>query len=238
MHSSSIVHLILSILIFVLGTLINVKFLKNMKDDDRNLKIKTGVGLLVKRVMTTHTITLIVSTPILLIGSWLFYQNYELPTWFRFSFCYGIYIIQGLRIYHSFNSLVVAAMRYSFIVHRNAILRFGKENAKTLFYYGSISTPIIIEILIAFSVQKPVFYSTAMSAVLPLCTHHDSYSRIDLNVTITQEYSLPVYSFVHRYISADITYYVKKFLFLLIAIILGNMVEGVLYYKTFAQIKR
>ena len=232
----SIVDLILCILISVLGILINVKFLKNMKDEERNLGTNS-TGLLVRRVMTTYTITLIVSIPIELIFSWFLYENFELPTWFQYSLCYGIYFIQGLRIYFAFNSLVVAAMRYSFVVHHNAILRFGKEKAKTLFYYGSLAIPIMIEILAALSTPK---HEIQAFAIRSICneSYQDSYSRTGLNVTITQDFSLPVYNFVHHYISADITYYVRIFLQLLFVMVFSNVVEGVLYYKTFKKIKR
>ena len=240
MHFLSIVDLIISILISVLGILINVKFLKDMKYDEINLR-RLGPhssGLLVKRVMTTYTITLIVSIPIQLIFSWFLYEHFELPPWFQYSLCYVIYIIHGLRVYHAFNSLVVAAMRYSFIVHREAIFRFGKEEAKTLFYYGSIAIPIIMEILFAVSVQT--FPFTFISAAISICneSYQDSYSRTDLNLTITQNFSLPVYSFVHQYVSSDITFYFKKLFHLLATIITSNVVEAVLYYKTFAKIRR
>ena len=235
MHFVSIFDLIMCILISVFGILINVKFLKTMKDDERNLGTNS-TGLLVKRVMTTYTITLIVSIPIRLILSWFLNENFELPTLFQYGICYGIYFIHGLRIYQAFNSLVVASMRYTFVMHHNAILRFGKEDAKTVFYYGSISIPIMIEILFAFSFPKPLTFSLVVS----ICndSYQDSYSTTGLNVTITQDFSLPVYSFVPRYISADITFYVKAFVSLLIGMILSNVVEGVLYYKTFGKIKR
>ena len=207
-----------------------------MKDEERNLGTNS-TGLLVRRVMTTYTITLIVSIPIELILSWFLYENFELPTWFQYSLCYGIYFIQGLRIYFAFNSLVVAAMRYSFVVHHNAILRFGKEKAKTLFYYGSLTIPIIIEILCASSLPKPEIHLSTMTSICKE-SYQDSYSRSGLNVTITQDFSLPVYYFVHHYISADITYYVRIFVRLLVGVIFSNVVEGVLYYKTFKKIKR
>ena len=94
----------------------------------------------------------------------------------------------------------------------------------------------MIEILFAFSFPKPLTFSLVVS----ICndSYQDSYSTTGLNVTITQDFSLPVYSFVHRYISADITYYVQMFVVLLTAIIFSNVVEAVLYYKTFSEIKR
>ena len=238
MDFSSIVDLIICSTICLLGIVINVKYLKDMKEEERSLGANSN-GLLIRRVMTTYTITLIVSVPIQLSLSCFLYvkdENLELPTWFQYSMCYRIYLGQGLRIYHGFNSLVVAAMRYCFVVHRNDILRFGMEKAKSLFYYGSLATPIMIEILVAFTFPKLNFFNAAMS----LCkeSYQDSHNRIDLNVTITQGFSLPVYSFAHRYISSDITYYVRIFVFLLIAIIFSNVVEGILYYKTFAHITR
>ena len=220
MHSSSIVHLIISILISVLGTLVNVKFLKNMKDEEKSLGTNS-TGLIVKRVMTAYTYTLIVSTPIKLIFIWFLYENVELPIWIRYLACYGLYFLHGLRIYHAFNSLVVAAMRYSFVVHHNAVLRFGKEKAKALFYYGSLAIPIMIEILIAFSFQMPPTVYVAAISTCP-ASYHGSYNRSGLNVNITQDFSLPVYSFVHRYISDDITYYVRMLAVLLNTIIFSN----------------
>ena len=235
MYFSSIVDLVTSILISLIGILINVKFLKNMKDEERNLG-KNCDGLLIKRVMTTYTMTLIVSAPISLISSWFLYENFELPTWLQCSLCYMWYFGIGYRIYLGFNSLVVAAMRYAFIVHHNAILQFGKEKAKNLFYYGSLAIPIIVGILHACTVQKTYFFTAAVS----MCqeSYKDSYNRTNLNVTIPQDFNLPVYTFVHQYISTDVLYYIRGFVLLLTVIILSNVVEGILYYKTFSKIKR
>ena len=164
MHFSSILRLILSILVCLIGTLVNVKYLKDMKDEDRYLRRIRCNGLLTKRVMTTYTITLIVSIPIRLASVWIMWENVEILTWFQYPVCYGINIARGVRIYHAFNSLVVATMRYSFIVHRQAILRFGVEKVKTLFYYASIAIPITIEILLALTVSTNYVFGAATSA--------------------------------------------------------------------------
>ena len=186
--------------------------------------------------MTTYTITLIVSMPIGLVLAWILLENFELAPWFQYPVCYATNIARGLRIYLAFNSLVVATMRYSFIVNRHAIFRFGVEKAKTLFHSASIAIPITIEILLALTHRTNYVFSAANSACKE--SYQDSYNRTKLNVTRTEDFSLPVYSLVHRYISPDVTYYVRTFVYLLVVLIFSNVIEGVLYYKTFAKIKR
>ena len=238
MYFSSIARLIVSVLISLLGILINIKYLKDMRDEDRNRGPNSN-GLLTKRVMTTYTITLMIFVPASLILHCVLTEEFELPRWFLHSLCYQAYIWQGIRIYLAFNSLVVAAMRYLFVVHDNDILQFGMEKAKRLFYYGSIAIPIMIEIILACTVPMSITpMSNLETAVICTSSYQKPNSRTYLNSTPTHDFDLPIHSFVNQYISSDILYYLRGFVFVLLVIVFGNVAEGILYWKTFAKIQR
>ena len=233
MYFSSIASLIVSVFISLLGILINIKYLKDMREEDRNRGPNSN-GLLIKRVMTTYTITLMMFVPTGLILHWVLNEDFELPRWFLHSLCYQAYIWQGIRIYLAFNSLVVAFMRYLFVVHNNAILQFGMEKAKNLLYYGGIAIPITIQILCACTIPT----SNIRAATLCISSYQKLNNRTYLNSTPSQDFNLPIYSFVNQYISSDILYYISGFVGVLLLIIFSNVVEGILYWKSFAKIQR
>ena len=204
-----------------------------MREEDRNRGPNSN-GLLTKRVMTTYTITLMMFVPASLILHCVLTEDFELPRWFLHSLCYQAYIWQGIRIYLAFNSLVVASMRYLFVVHQSTILQFGMEKTKNLLYYGSIAIPIMMQILCACTIPT----SNLLAATLCISSYQEPNNRTYLNSTPTHDFDLPIHSFVNQYISSDILYYLRGFVFVLLVIVFGNVAEGILYWKTFAKIKR
>lgn len=237
MYISSVGDIIIIILISLCGLLINWKFLKNMNEDDKDRPPDSN-GNIIKDVMTTHTKTLMVIVPPILLLFWLLNEDLEQPMWLQYLFCYERVIVMCFRLYFGFTSLVVATMRYTFIVHQNNATLFGIEKAKTIFYYGSIVIPLMIGIMHECTIGEvpEVFRDTPRSICID--SYRNSHNITDFNFNVTQSIGSPIYSFVHRYISTEITYYVSHFVHILQAIIFLNAVEGILYWKTFSYIKR
>ena len=165
---------------------------------------------------------------------WFVHEDFELPAWLQYSLCYGGYIIFWARIYFGFTSLVIALMRYTFVVHQNAVIQFGIDRAKMLFYYASIVIPIIIGILEACTLPAPGLALTDICIESYGQRHNITY----LNLNLTESVASPIYLFVRHYISTKILYYVGCFVRALTIIIMTNVVEGILYWRSFASIKR
>ena len=165
--------------------------------------------------------------------------------WLQYSLCYYKYIYLLFRLYLAFNSLVVATMRYTFVVNQHRVFLFGVEKTKNMFYYLSLVIPMVIGVLHACTFHLPVKFTSPREFSLQYPTHSvciDYYRKshiiTDFNFNTNQSVASPIYSFVHQYISTEITYYVGQFVLVLMAIIASNVVEGILYWNTFATIKR
>ena len=234
MYVSSIGDLVISVLVSVSGIFVNWKFLKDMNNDDRERGPNSN-GNLIKDVITTHTKTGMIFLPTVMILFWFLNQDIELPIWIQYSLCNGMPVVgKCFRIYFGFTSLVVASMRYVFIVRQNKVFFFGIEKAKTLFYYGSIVIPVVLGILSECTIRDPVHFHHSL-CVDPYPNSHNS---LYLGMNITQNIGSPMYSLVHQYIPNEITYYVGVFVGILKVLIFLNLVEGILYWRTFTYIKR
>ena len=234
MNVGSVVYLLGIIVLILSGILVNWKFLRNMRDDDKDRGPNSN-GILIRDVMETHTKTQMVITPTFLIFFWILRSGVEFPVWLHPSFCYVKFIVQTFKIYFAFNSLAIAAMRHTFIIHHNSVSLFGIENTKRLFYYGSILTPGMIAILSECTIKSP---PEVRGIAYSLCI--DSYHNniTDFNGNITQNITSPIYSFVHEYVSTEVTYYISIFVKICVWIIFGNVIEGILYWKTFTYIRK
>ena len=236
LYVSSLVDFVISILLSLAGILINWKHLRNMEEDEK-MRSPGETPSLINDVMKTYTKVIMVLTPYYIFLNWILNEDLDFPEWFQYAVCYDQYLAHFSIIYYAFNSFVIATMRYTFIVHQNRVLVFGKEKAKSMFYHGSYTIPIAIAFLNAFT--NPMPQSMQNSAQL-LC---NAFHRDSLNITcgdsngIRDECS-PILSLTHYYVPLEVTKYVGAFVKLLFIIILLNVVEGSLYFKTFRSIKR
>ena len=236
LYISSMVDLLIVFMVSFAGLIINWKFLSDMNEDDQRRPAGTS-ECLIKDVLNTSTKVAMVMMPIYQFLFWFLNEKYELPAWFQYLLCYDQYIYPTVRVYWGFNSLVIAAMRYTFIVHNTRVLHFGKERAKSIFYYGSIIIPIIMGILHALSVQTPTNVQNLSQSVC-IDFYLDS-----LNITREDSHNIPgfgspILSFVYQYVPSEVTDYVYTALTGICLVIFSNVLEGILYWKTFAEIKR
>ena len=230
-YVGSILDLLCIIVVSLSGILVNWKFLRNLREDDKNRGPNSN-GILIRDVMETQTKTLMVAWPIMSIFFWVLREDVEFPAWTHYSFCYVKLVTHTFRIYFAFNSLVVAVMRYTVIVHQDSVFLFGIEKVKRLFYYGSIITPVMISILKECTL--PIFWR---GKAYSICI--DSYGNMtNTGENMSGNFSSPIYFFVNQYVSTEITYYIGILVKISLWVILGNIVEGVLYWRTFAYIRR
>ena len=233
MDKDSIVTLLIIIVISVGGVLVNWKFLRNMKDDDKNRGPNSN-GILIRDVMETHAKIQMIIWPLQMIFLWMLKYGIGFPVWLYSSCSYIKFVIHTFRIYFAFNSLVVAAMRYTFVVRQNCVSLFGIEKAKRVYYYASIIIPVII------SIMKEGTIPSDNLSVVSICinSYQNTHNITDYKDNISQNFRSPIYLFIHQCVPAEITYYIGIFVKICIWIIFGNVVEGILYWKTFSYIRR
>ena len=236
MYISAINGLLINIVVSVVGLLINWKHLRDMKEDNTSSPPGTSPNLLTP-ILTTNTKVVMVFIPIYMFMFWILHEEEEIPSWVQYALCYDQYISTTVRTYLGFNSFVIATMRYVFICYNDRVLEFGKEKAKTLFYYGSIFIPVVIGVLNACSVKLP------LNVHLPSHTVCIEYYLGYLNITREQsdqlpDFGSPILELVHKYLGTDFTQYVEMFCIIVGFVIYSNMVEGALYCKTFRAIRR
>ena len=236
MYVSSEVDLIISVMVSVAGLAINSKLLKDMKEDFRMRPPGTNPSL-IQDVMTTYTKTLMIFCPSYLFLFWILNEEIYLPDWLKYLLCYDQYIATTVRFYFYFHSMIVAIMRYSFIVHHERIMVFGKDEAKAMFYHISVIIPIIFGVTHACTLPIP---KNAQNLAQRTC---NNFYKDNYNITcgdpsgIPDECS-PILVFVKEYISPELLSYVGLVVKIVFVVVYSNIFEGILYLKTFRTIKR
>ena len=237
LYISSLIDFTISILVGATGFLINWKHLQGMKEDER-MRSPGEAPSIINNVLITYTKVLMIITPYYLFLNWFLNEEFfDIPEWLQYLLCYDQYVSTFFRVYVSFNSFVIATMRYTFIVQHDGVLLFGKDKTKKLFYHGSYVVPIVIVFLNSFTLPVPENIQNP-AQIICNALHHES-----LNITckdnncIPAQYS-PLLSFAHNYIHADAIKYVGSFLKILVVTLLSNVAEGILYWRTFTFIKR
>ena len=235
---SSLGDFILSMVCSLFGLLCNWQFLYVMKrDEQERLRRGEREQTLVQDVMTTFTIIQMIVYPHLLITDWYINSGFPLPVWTWHWFCYYRFYKVTVRVYLAFNSLVVASMRFIYILHNTWVLQFGKQRTKKLFYWLGLLIPL------AGCTMMDSVHERASRVAPHFCVCLQSYEMVTDNSTNGHSINMtsfnsPAYSFVHGYIPASITNIADTILEILAILIFSNLVEGILYYKIFTHLRR
>ena len=218
------------------GILVNWKLLRNMRDDDKDQGPNSN-GIVIRDVMATHAKTQMVVWPTLWVLFWMIHQDVDIPTWLHPCFCYIKIVAYLFRIYFAFNSLVVAAMRYTFIVYNKTVTSLGIAKSKALFYYGSLLIPLTIAILSELTIDVP---TEVGGKAFALCkkSPYNIINNVNTSNNALDSLNSPIFDLFHQYVPNNVIYYHGLFVKLCLWIIFGNLLEGILYWKTFGSFSR
>ena len=228
MYFSPELDLVVIMTISMLVILVNRKLLKDMKEDP--------TPSLIQDIMTSITKAIIVAVPGIMLLQWSLTLDYRFPDWFYQALCYEQYNAIFWRFYFAFNSLVISSMRYFYIVYNETALLLGKERVKKFFYCISITVPLMMTILHAFTLPvPPSVYSIAQK------TCH-KYLAVSYNMTCQDQNGIadncaPILSIVYKRIPTVVAKNVGIIVQLVYIIICSNIVEGILYWRTFKMIQ-
>ena len=228
MYFSPELDLVVIMTISMLVILVNRKLLKDMKEDPS--------PSLIQDIMTSITKAIIVAVPGIMLLQWSLTLDYRFPDWFYQALCYEQYNAIFWRFYFAFNSLVISSMRYFYIVYNETALLLGKERVKKFFYCISITVPLMMTVLHAFTLPvPPSVYSIAQK------TCH-KYLAVSYNMTCQDQNGIadncaPILSIVYKRIPTVVAKNVGIIVQLVYIIICSNIVEGILYWRTFKMIR-
>ena len=235
MYFSSGIDLLIITSMSILIIFVNGKYLNDMNEDDKTRSPGTP-PCLISDVMRARTKTGMVVLPFYYLLAWFLSQGFLLPDWFYHMVCNEQYLTLYLRFYFSSTSLIISLMRYVFIVHNRKVLEFGKDEAKALFYYASVGVPLILASLHALTIPVPLSAYNIPHRVCSLF-HENAY-----NLTCGDPYGVkdecsPVLSFVLQHVPTDVTVTIGIMVKVLYIVTCTNVLDGILYWKTFKMIR-
>ena len=215
----------------IVGTLVNRKLLKDMKDDERN-----SSPSLIQNVMAFRTKSIMIVIPTFSLLHWSLTLNYRFPDLFYQTLCYEQYNAIFWRFYFGFTSLIISSMRYFFIVHNEKALLLGKERVKKFFELLSVMVPLIMTVLHACTLSVP---PSVRNMAHKSC--HEfleiSHNMTCLDQTGTMDLCAPILSTVIERIPTVVTKSVGIFVNLMYIIMCSNILDGILYWRTFKMIR-
>ena len=141
---------------------------------------------------------------------------------FAYRFCTCLY-----RDYISFNSLIVAISRYTFVVFGGYTEAFGIPRVKAVLVSGSFVVPIVNSILFEFTQPTEqeffaVFFDEASVNEKTFLTYP--------NKTVSKNYpQSPVYTAVNTYVPPGFVYIMSIMTNIMMVLIYSNIIEGFLY---------
>ena len=219
------------ILVSILGIVVNRKFLKDMKDDSR----KSSPSL-IDDVMVFRTKSIMMVIPTFMFLHWSLTLNYQFPNWFYHALCYEQYNAMFWRFYFGFTSLIISLMRFFFIIYNEKVLLLGKQRVKKFFYFLSISAPLIMTIFHACTLPvPPSAYNTAHKTCHNFLEHSYNMTCPDQN-GITDDCA-PILPHVIAQIPKAATKVVGIIVKIMYIIMCSNILEGILYWRTFKKIR-
>ena len=235
MYFSSGVDLLIVVLLSVLVIFVNGKYLNDMNEDDRT-RLPGTAPCLISDVMRTRTKSAMVLLPFNYFLGWFLALDLQFPEWFYHMICSDQYLTLYFRFYYSSNSLIISLMRYVFIVHNRKVLEFGKDEAKKLFYYLSVGMPLVLTIAHACTIPVP---EAAYNKSTRICS---AFYEASYNITCgdpngVKDDCAPILSFVLRHVPSDVTVPIGAIVKVLFALTCTNVLDGILYWKTFKKIR-
>ena len=229
------VDLIIITTISVLIVAINSKYLKDMNEDDKTRPPGTP-PCLISDVMRTRTKLGMIQTPFYYYLSWILIQQFKLPDWFYHTICNTEpYYRLFAHFYFSSTSLIISLMRYIFIVHNRKVLEFGKEKAKKMFYCFSVGIPLLLGALHAATIPTP---PASYNVAHRVCNaFHETSYNMTCGVNGIKDDCNPILTFVLQHVPSYLTFGIGILVKLIYILTIANVLDGILYFKTFKKIR-
>ena len=224
--------LLFTIIICVLGIRINCVFINKLEAEKRSTPLNRK-GNVIEPLMSFYSLFQIIYWPYNLLFLWIMHNEVIPAEYMNGWWCFAIYPI-GIkfgRMYIAYNSLLVALIRYLYIVHHKKSNQWEFAKVGKLFRIASILVPVGLEIIGIFS--HP-YNELQTQSDFKDCI---AFSR-GLNGTenITMPDSLA--TLTKRFIPEMIVIVVDYVVICITVLALMNIIEGFLYYSIYRSIKK
>ena len=213
----------------VVGTLLNVKFWKNLQEE-RRCRPLGRKGNVIEPIMRWFCIFQIFYWPFELSFLWMNTNSVippeTLPPWLCYilsnSMMFG-------RLTIAFNSLFIALIRYIYIVHHQKANQWDFDMVGRQFQIFSISVPFAVKIIETFTLDPNLLVP---KNALASCADA-------LNATVAREpFITSTLQWTLQYVPKSVTDFSSIICLIIEFVIYFNFVEVFLYYKIFRSMKR
>ena len=211
---------------------------KNIKVEDHKEK-----GKVIQKIMKTYAIVQCFSWPLLMIWYGFLHVNTEMqiiPRQFlRYIFSITRYLTSLNTDYVSFNSLIIAMCRYTFVVFETNAEGFGIDKLKNILICSSVGIPIFRSVLHQCTVP---IEDNFLSTFHPLFDEYKNnkstvYQSDESNVS-SHILESPLYTSVHVIFPSAVIWVMKRISDCMVVLIYSNIVEGIIYFHIFIFVKR
>ena len=237
----SVILIIVGIIWAIAGIAIGIRFYNNVRHEVHKEK-----GKVIQKIMKAYALIQCVGWPMLMILAWLLYVNKFVSTFLRSDAtrnviisCRFVYTI--FRIYVSFNSLIIAICRYSFIVYEKQVITFGFNRVRSILQSSSVVVPIVLAFSNEVTNQIEITWSCLF---MPQANknHQPDYDNITYifcaNKQVEDINESMIYNIFNRYLTPSVTEGLKIFHTVMVVTIGSNVLEGLMYLHIFAYIRR
>ena len=234
-----LVYFIFVVTIIPTGVTICKKLLDNVKNEEHLEK-----GKILQRITKTYALVQCIAWPLIDALALMLVANKRVSTFLSPTMASnGVILVRFmysvLTSYLAFNSLVIATVRYVFVVYDERAARFGIQKLRKTFLFASFFAPMFVAVLN--EAMIPIEYNW-ISNFMPTTNddlQKDEYGHLLLadNSTFNMR-SSPLFSLADLYLHSTFNDILRVICQILIFLTFSNIIEGFLYTHIYYYFKR
>ena len=225
----------------VIPTGINIckKLLDNVKSEEHLEK-----GKVLQRITKTYALIQIIAWPVIDVFAFMLFLNKRVLTFLSpKSASSGVILVRFmysvLTSYLACNSLIIATLRYVFVVHDEGAARFGIRKLRKTFLFASFCAPMSVAVLN--EAMIPIEHNW-ISNFLPATDYdlqRDEYGGVRLtNDSTLDMISSPLFWFTNLYLHSTFVDILRIICKILVFLVFSNIIEGFMYTHIYYYYKR
>ena len=229
---TTILEFIFTLIICTCGVTLNIKFSKKL-EQERRCKPVGRKGNVIEPIMRWFIKLQIVYWPLELFVFWII-VNDLMPSFIHPQICFlGAFIITCGRLIVAFNSIILALIRYLYIVHSQKASKWEFDKVARWFQIASLAVPFSIHIVWLLTFDRSIIRENIIEKF-----YIDENGATNTTSTqCTEEAPLSV-TFTSQYLPKPFLDTVGIFTLIVEAITYLNIAECFLYAKIFLTIQR
>ena len=234
-----IAHLFMGVFVVPICVMVNRKLYINIKNEEHLEK-----GKILQRITKTYALVQCMAWPMIDALSLMLVVNKRVSTFLSPTMANnGVILVRFmysvLTSYLAFNSLVIASVRYVFVVHDGRAARCGIKKLRKTFLLASFCAPMFVAVLN--EAMIPIEYNW-ISNFMPTTNdflQKDEYGHLILadNSTFNIR-SSPLFSLADLYLHSTFNDILRVICKILVFLTFSNIIEGFMYTHIYYYFKR